>query len=503
MDDRALAKAAETVVARLDRGVAPGAAIGIVRGTRAVWRGAFGYASLELGVKLAPETVMTVASVTKHFTCLALHMLAAERRIDLDAEAIPGISYQHLMRNVSGLPDLMETYALGGGDLSVPAPRAALLDLVKRQTARNFAPGTDFNYCNTNFALLQEAAERIEGRHIAEFLAARIFEPARMTSARLGTRQDEIIPGMASGYLARGERYARAIDAWPGGGEGGLRASLDDMIEWAKNWATRKIGGALLDAISTPTPFANGRPNFYACGVQVLPWRGLATVGHGGLMPGFLTEFCRVPAEDLTVIVIANSDRFQPWLVAREILDRARGLDPDDAYAAGDAIAQGAYLSADGRTTLELLVEDGRAKARHHGVTFPLARDGSALRGAFAFRWDGSGVVRANGERQTFSRIEPGALPKGLDGVWRNAELGATYAIDGACLRIDGPLRGGVAATLEPFGPATSRIKVETGPFPRAFDAHLPGDGTLVVDAARTRGFVFSRTATAGARIRD
>jgi hypothetical protein len=64
-------------------------------------------------------------------------------------------------------------------------------------------------------------------------------------------------------------------------------------------------------------------------------------------------------------------------------------------------------------------------------------------------------------------------------------------------------LRGGVAATLEPFGPATFRIKVETGPFPRAFDAHLPGDGTLVVDAARARGFVFSRTATAGARIRD
>jgi D-aminopeptidase len=495
MDDRALAKAAETVAARLDRPDAPGAAIGIVRGTRVVWRGALGLASVELGVKLAPETVMTVASVTKQFTCLALHMLAAEGRIDLDAEALPGISYRHLMRNVSGLPDLMETYTLGGGDLSVPAPRPALLDLVKRQTARNFAPGTDFNYCNTNFALLQEAAERIENRPFAEILAARILAPARMTSARLGTRADETVPGMANGYFARGQGYARAIDSWPGGGEGGLRASLDDMIEWAKNWVTRKVGGALLDAIATPLPFANGRPNFYACGVQVLPWRGLATIGHGGLMPGFLTEFCRVPAEDLTVIVIANSDRFQPWLVTREILDRARGLDPDDAHAAGDAFAPGAYLSDDGRTTLELLLEGGRAKARQHGVAFPLARDGAALRGAFAFRWDGSGVVRANGERQAFAPVQRSALPKGLDGVWRNAELGASYAIDGAALRIDGPLRGGVAATLEPFGPATFRIKVDGGPFPRAFDAHLPGDGTLIVDAARSRGFVFRRIA--------
>jgi D-aminopeptidase len=501
MDDLALTKAAEAVATRLERPGAPGAAIGIVRGRRSVWRGAFGLASLEMGAKLAPETVMTVASVTKQFTCLALQMLAVEGRIDLDAEALPGIAYRHLMRNVSGLPDLMETFWLGGGDLSMPVPRAALLDLVKRQTARNFAPGTDFSYCNSNFALLQEAAERIEGRPFAEILATRILAPARMTSARLGTRQDEIIPGMAQGYLARGTGFARAIDAWPGGGEGGLRASLDDMIAWAKNWSTREVGGALLDAMARPLPFANGTPNFYASGLQVLPWRGLDTVGHGGLMPGFLTEFCRVPAEDLTVIVIANSDRFQPWLVAREILDRARGLDPDDAYASH--IEPGAYLSADGRTTLELLVEDGRAKARQHGVTFALARDLSALRGAFAFRWDGSGVVRANGERTAYAKIERGALPNGLDGVWRNDELGATYTIDGAHLRIDGPLCGGVAGMLEPFGPSTFRIKIETGPFPRAFDARLREDGALVVDAARSRGFVFIRRGPAGARNPD
>jgi D-aminopeptidase len=491
MDDCALAKAVESVAARLDRADAPGAAIGIVRGRRTVWRGAFGLASLELGVKLAPETVMTVASVTKQFTCLALHMLAAEGRIDLDAEALPGISYQHLMRNVSGLPDLMETFSFGGGDLAMPVPRAALLDLVKRQSVRNFPPGTDFAYSNTNFALLQEAAERVEGRPFAEILAKRILAPARMSSARLGTRPDELIPGMASGYFAEGGGFVRAIDAWPGGGEGGLRASLDDMIAWAKNWATREIGGDLLDAIATPRPFANGAPNFYACGMQVLPWRGLATVGHGGLMPGFMTEFCRIPAEDLTVIAIANSDRFSPWLTVREILDRARGLDADDAYAT--RIEQGAYLSEDGRTTLELLVEDGRAKARQHGATFPLARDLSALRGAFGFRWDGSGVVRANGAHTAFARIERGQLPKGLDGVWRNADLGAAYAMDGAQLRIDGPLCGGVAGSLEAFGPATFRIKIESGPFPRSFDAHLRGDGTLIVDAGRARGFVFRR----------
>lgn len=492
--DSKLVNAARTVRERLDRPGWPGAAIAIVRGTDIVLREAFGLASVELGTLLSPATVMTVASVTKQFTCLALHMLAREGRIDLASEALPGISYRHLMHNASGLPEIMETYALGGGDLSAPATRAALLDLVRRQSARNFKAGTDFAYCNTNFAYLHDAAERIEGRPFAEILRDRILAPAGMTTAILGTRQDEVIPGMGNGYLVRDGRLIRAIDAWPGGGEGGMRASLDDMIEWARNWSTKKIGGELLDAICVQRPFANGTQNFYASGVQVAPWRGLDTIGHGGLMPGFLTEFIRVPAEDLTVIAIANSDRFQPWLVAREILDRARGLDPDAIRMKADAIQPGAYLSEDGGLSLELLAQDGFAFVRQHGATFGLDAEGKALRGGFAFRWDGSGVVGANGERTAYRRIEaPGELPEGLDGVWRHAELGAAYTVDGAALRIDGPLRGGTMADLEPLAGSSFRIRARDGWYPRVFDAKLRDDGALSVNAGRSRGFAFRR----------
>jgi len=490
--DTNLVNAARTVRERLDRPGWPGAAFAIMRGTDIVLRDAFGLASVELGTPLSAATVMTVASVTKQFTCLALHMLAKEGRIDLDGEALPGITYRHLMHNASGLPEIMETYALGGGDLSAPAPRAALLDLVRRQSARNFKAGTDFAYCNTNFAYLHDAAERIEGRPFAEILRDRILGPAGMKTAILGTRQDEVIPGLGNGYLVRDGKLRRAVDAWPGGGEGGLRASLDDMIEWARNWSTKNVGGELLDAICMRRPFANGRPNFYASGVQVAPWRGLDTVGHGGLMPGFLTEFIRVPAEDLTVIVIANSDRFQPWLVAREILDRARGLDPDAIRLKAESIIPGTYLSEDGGLSLDLLAQDGYAFVRQHGATFGLDAEGNALRGGFAFRWDGSGVIGANGDRIAYRRIDPaGALPKGLDGVWRHAELGAAYMIDGAALRIDGPLRGGVWADLEPLAGASFRIRARDGWYPRVFDAKLRDDGALLVNAGRSRGFAF------------
>jgi hypothetical protein len=47
--------------------------------------------------------------------------------------------------------------------------------------------------------------------------------------------------------------------------------------------------------------------------------RGLATVGHGGLWPGYRTEFLRLPAAGLTIVVIANLGSIDPWRLSRAI----------------------------------------------------------------------------------------------------------------------------------------------------------------------------------------
>ena len=60
-------------------------------------------------------------------------------------------------------------------------------------------------------------------------------------------------------------------------------------------------------------------PTRYRRGVAIGEVRGLETVGHGGLWPGFRTEFLRVPAADLTVIVIANLATIDPWRLAHAI----------------------------------------------------------------------------------------------------------------------------------------------------------------------------------------
>ena len=55
--------------------------------------------------------------------------------------------------------------------------------------------------------------------------------------------------------------------------------------------------------------------------------RGLDTIGHGGLWPGYRTELLRLPKVGLTVVVIANLASIDPWRLAHAIAQQA--LDGD------------------------------------------------------------------------------------------------------------------------------------------------------------------------------
>lgn len=522
IDDRELTRRIEAIVARLDRPGLPGAAIGVVRGGRTLWRAGFGLASVELDVKITPDTVFTIASVTKQFTCAITLMMAQDGRLDLDADIrgilgdLPDVgakvTAQHLMRNTSGVRDLLELLRLGGADLSYPVSRADMLGLVRRQRALNFAPGANFLYSNSNFALLQQMVERVSGRSLRELLAERIFAPLGMAHARLREASDEVVPGLANGYLMRDGVLVQAIDRKHGGGEGGIRASLDDLLRWAANFDSATVGGAaLLRTLATPVPYANGKPARYACGLQQLAWRGHTTSSHGGLLPGFLTEFMRIPALGLTVVVMANSDRFSPYLVAREIVDaaldtpHARGMPDPAAFAS----ATGLYAAVDEPSSFALAVDGGTPTVNANGVPFRLfARDDGryeALRSGFEFTLtlgDRSLIVEDGpGNATAYVRVSGGeALPPGLDGAWRSEEVGATWTIAGDRLTVSGPFANGIVWPVLPLSGDCVRVDMAQSWYRNALDLRLERDAagrpvSLLVQGARCKNLRFARLA--------
>ena len=136
-------------------------------------------------------------------------------------------------------------------------------------------------------------------------------------------------------------------------------------------------------------------PTRYRRGVGVGEVRGLETVGHGGLWPGFRTEFLRVPAADLTVVVIANLGSIDPWRLAHAIaadaLEGDKRLKPALAPITEAEIKPiaGTWFNAEEPSLFDLAWRNGEATVTQNGLPFALGRRAGgwfgAERGSFEF----------------------------------------------------------------------------------------------------------------------
>lgn len=491
----------------------PGAAVGVVRDGALLLRRSVGLASIDLHVPLSVTSTFRIASVSKQFTCAAILLLAQEGLLSPQdpvrqhlpelPEALASITLDHLMRNSSGLRDMLELLRLGGADLATPVTEAELDAAIARQTTLNFAPGARFLYSNSGFRLLGRVVERVSGQPLGDFLEARIFEPLGMTRTRHTPDLGMPVPGLANGYLpAPSGGFTRAAHGFPLDGEGGMVSGIEDLALWARSLSVGGLGGGLEAALETTAPFTNGTMNRYALGLDVDEWRGLRMVSHGGLWPGYKTAFLRIPDKRLTVIVTANNARLDPHHMALQVLEAA--LDGDasllPAPAALDHGAMtGCWLSEADGLSLDI-GEDGTA--RMHGVPFALvpAEDGRmvARRGAFPFRAalpkDGVMEVELDaGHRAAFRRATPVPLPR-LDGSWHCAELAAEWRIEAGMALASGPVRRGGPWAITALSPRHLRIAMPSALYEGWADAVLAEDGqSLVVNAGRARGLVFTR----------
>ena len=510
----------------------PGMTVGVVREGALVLHRSAGLASIELGVPVCPTTTFRIASVSKQFTCAAILMLAAEGKLRLQDDVrqtlpeLPDLGARltvaHLMHNTSGIRDMLEIMRMGGADLAQPVTSGDLLAGICRQRGLNFAPGTRYLYSNSNFFLLGLIAERLSGETLPAFLRRRIFAPLGMTRTRLTPDTSEPVAGLASGYLPAEDGWRVARHGFPLGGEGGLVSCVEDLALWDLNATRHLVGGAALAAaLEEQTPFANSKPNGYARGLQIGDHRGLRTVSHGGLWPGFKTQFLRAPQAATTVIVITNDGSADPWHLAHDVLDAAlEGATRMLAVPALPAAAElerftGCWLDAARGATIDIRInEAGVPVGSTHGVPFQLRAlaDGrlAASRAAADFfaRLSADGemleVEADAGELATYRRVTPGGtLPEGLAGRYVNAEIGAVWTLsDGPAqmtLRVSGPIVVAGGWSVLPVQGDAIRVVAPRALFDSWFDTVVQRDAAgkvsgLHVDGGRARGLVFTRT---------
>jgi CubicO group peptidase (beta-lactamase class C family) len=485
-----LERRTDALFARYTKPGSPGAVVAVMRGGQIEVCKGYGLASIELGVPITPKTRFRIASVSKQFTVTATLMLAAEGKLRLsdaphkylkELKPLP-VTIDQMMRNSSGLPDFLELLRLGGHGLDKPARATDFLAAAARIKHLNFAPGSRFLYSNTNFLLLGMIIERLSKQKLGDVLAERIFNPLGMTNTMLAAEIDTVIPNLATGYLGdETSGFRRAAHAYPQGGEGGLTSTVEDLLIWSRHFDDPTLGKTIPAQLVAAVPLNGGHANGYRRGVGVGELRGLETVGHGGLWPGFRTEFLRVPATGLTVMVIANLGSIDPWRLAHAIAQQA--LDGDKRLkpaltAIGEADIKpiaGTWFNAQEPSLFELAWKKGEPVVTQNGLPFVLGRRAGgwygAERGSFEFMIKpAKGGLRVDlgaGRVLPFTKLgKRKVVPAALAGTYVSADSGAVWKIKGNRIDVSGPLiSGGEAWTIDGLDANTVEVRLTSTPF--------------------------------------
>ena len=321
----------------------PGLAVLVRKDGRTVLQETRGVRDLRSREPIGARTGFRLASVTKQITAAAVMLLVREGRLRYDdtlTRALPGfpaygagVTIRHLLTHTSGLPDyeqLMEDVEKEKGPIWSPGHQVTdseVLALLEEETQGVFAPGTRWAYSNSGYVVLGLVAARAAGRPFGDVLRERIFAPLGMTRTLAYEKGKNEVPERAYGHTKEAAAFRQTDQSSTSGtlGDGGVYSCLEDLARWDEALRT----DALLTrdemaAALTPARLADGseprwpdgepagdnlfpgRPVAYGFGWFTDPWQGHARAWHHGETMGFRSMVQRFPADDLTVIILAN-----------------------------------------------------------------------------------------------------------------------------------------------------------------------------------------------------
>ena len=432
----------------------PGCAVSVMRGGELLFARGYGVANLEYDIPITPETVFHVASVSKQFTALAVALLVAEGAVSWDDDIrryvpeLPDhgapITLRQLAHHTSGIRDQWSLLQMAGwrwgGDVIT---QGDVLDLLSRQRALNFAPGTDYLYSNSGYTLLAVVVERVSGRTLRAFARERVFEPLGMWRTVFRDDHEMIVRNRAYAYEADGGgRYRISIPDFDIVGATSLFTTVEDLAHWNRNFETGEVGGEpVIRQLQEHGALGGGERLSYAFGLVHGTHRGRPTIGHGGTDSGYRGEFLRFPDEDLAVAVLCNVRTADPGRLARDVADLFLPVSDATAAAAAAAGGETAAGEAPGREA-----PDGETASTRRRDSRPARADdrGRPPRGA----------------RQTAREGEEAASGAELDrlaGYYRRAgsDVPLHIVVRGDHLLL---LAGGAAQPLRPAGNGRFRL---------------------------------------------
>lgn len=235
-----------------------------------------GYADLERRVRVGPDHLFQIGSISKSLTALAAHRLIDAGKLSLDDDAAtllpelplpgPGFTIRRLLEHSTGLPHDVPLFPRG----------------CDGRMWQGFPAGTRFSYSNTGYMIASACIERVAGRPFGEVLTQTVLKPLGMTSTKaliVGADRARYAKGYGPLYGDRPPPRAGRLEPAPWvdmtEGSGSVASTGADMgryLRWMIDGASGRGAPLLSEA---------GRARFFGTVIDAPGWEKGATYGGG------------------------------------------------------------------------------------------------------------------------------------------------------------------------------------------------------------------------------
>ncbi len=290
----------------------------VSKGQQVIYKGEFGYENYQSRDTLSTTSSFQIASISKTFTATAILYLVEKGWLNLEdtlGTFYPDFPYRNikikdLLSHRSGLPNYLHFCEGLWRNKSVYITNDDLVKLLYKypRIEGTTKPGTHFQYCNTNYAILASIVERVSVKRFPDFMRETFFLPLGMNNTWI---YDVTNPAnkknAALSYMANWQ--VRGDDPYDGVyGDKGVYSSSLDMYKWNMAFYENKlISQQMQQEAYTPRSFEKGGDRNYGYGWRLMRQpNNEYLVYHNGWWHGNNTVFYRSVSDTFALIILSN-----------------------------------------------------------------------------------------------------------------------------------------------------------------------------------------------------
>jgi CubicO group peptidase (beta-lactamase class C family) len=355
--EMAAGKKVDAIFSAVSSPEAPGFAVLVRKDGQTVFERGCGLRDLRTKAKIDAHTNFRLASFTKQFTAMAIMLLVHDRKLRYDetlTEIFPDfpaygktITVRNLLNHTSGLPDyedLMDAVEKTKGPTWTPEKQIQdneVLELLKKESAGKFAPGTSWSYSNSGYVVLGLIVAKVSGKSYGEFLHRGIFAPLKMNHSVVFQKGKNEVANRALGHTKEKGAFKETDQSSTSAtlGDGGIYSNLKDLAKWdgalqnhtllsEKEMQPALTPAKLADGSEPHWPkepnddnLAPGKPVSYGFGWFLNPYESRRRMWHTGSTVGFYSVIERFMDERLTVIILSNRTDWDREKLAQQVAD--------------------------------------------------------------------------------------------------------------------------------------------------------------------------------------